>query len=438
MLVFAMTENLFATQKILPVGQFAKLISANLADLGEFIVEGEISQMQISQGKWLFLTLKDETAAVSVFAPVFRITSASLLSEGMKVQVYGKAGLYEKTGRFSLNAYRIVPAGEGALRLAYERLKAKLAAEGLFDSARKRPLPALPTRIGLITAKGARAYSDFVKVLGERLGGLTIEFYPVQVQGKESVASVLSAFAYFNGLPNPPDVIVLTRGGGSLEDLLSFNDEQVARAVFSSKVPVVSAIGHEEDVALTDFVADLRASTPSNAAELLVPSRLELASRLQNLELQLTHSITHRLADCQVLVAEYVNSLSNCLTPRIRRVEVLYRRLNQQVGIVNERLHRLHNQGSYQLSRLQLATSGQIRSHQTRLQSLVRLLNSLDYHKVLARGYSITTSGGRVVRDLAKVAAGETLATQLATGLINSTVVTIEPIKPSITKERLA
>lgn len=424
-----MSEPLFATQPILPVSVFAELINTSLGDLGEFIVEGEISQLQISQGRWLFLTLKDDQAAVSVFAPVFRITSASALTEGMKVQVYGKAGLYQKTGRFSLNAYRIVPAGEGALRLAYERLKAKLQAEGLFDPARKRPLPFLPTRIGLITARGARAYSDFLKVLGERMGGLQIEFYPVQVQGKDSVASVLQALRYFNALPNPPEVIVLTRGGGSLEDLLSFNDEQVARAIFSSKIPVVSAIGHEEDVALTDFVADLRASTPSNAAELLVPSRLELSTKIRHLELKLTHTVTQRLHDNQILVSEYARGLSNCLLPSIHRAEVLYRRLTQQVGVVSERLVSLRKTGSYQLGRLQSAAGNQIRSQIDRLSALQRLLESLDYRKVLARGYSITTtSDGKVVRQLHDLAAGVTLMTTLARGTITSTVTTIAPV----------
>lgn len=433
-----MSEPLFETTPVLQVSQFAKLINTQLTELGEFIVEGEISQMQVSQGKWLFLTIKDNQAAVSVFASVFRITTASLLSEGMKVQVYGKAGLYEKTGRFSLNAYRIVPSGEGALRLAYERLKAKLAMEGLFDTGRKRPLPYLPARIGLITAKGARAYSDFIKVLGERLGGMTIEFYPVQVQGSGSVESILQAFAQIQTMANPPEVVVLTRGGGSLEDLLSFNDERVARAVFGCKVPVVSAIGHEEDVALTDFVADLRASTPSNAAELLVPSRQELKMRLQSQETRLNQAVQQLFDNAEILVTGYVRSLSNCLLPSLHRIEVLQRRLHQHYGQVVGKLQSHHRTGAYLTTRLQIAVSTTLRSRQTALVSLERLLRSLDYRAVLRRGYSITfDAAGHVVSEVANLQAGKTLRTQLAAGTIMSTITTVTPPTITVTEERI-
>lgn len=433
-----MSEPLFETTPVLQVGQFNQLINSQLAELGEFIVEGEISQLQVSQGKWLFLTIKDDQASVSVFASVFRITTASLLSEGMKVQVYGKAGLYEKTARFSLNAYRIVPSGEGALRLAYERLKAKLAQEGLFDSQRKRPLPYLPARIGLITAKGARAYSDFIKVIGERLGGMTIEFYPVQVQGSGSVESILQVFAQIQAMSNPPEVIVLTRGGGSLEDLLSFNDERVARAVFGCKVPVVSAIGHEEDVALTDFVADLRASTPSNAAELLVPSRQELKIRLQSLETHLNQAVEQLFENAQVLVTGYAQSLSNCLLPSLHRIEVLQRKLQQQYGQVLGKLQTQQKMKSYLTNRLCTAVSTSLRSRQTALLNLERLLRSLDYRAVLRRGYSITFDAqGHVVSEVSALEAGATLKTQLSAGTIMSTITAIKPPTIIVTEERI-
>lgn len=434
-----MSEPLFETTPVLQVSQFTKLINSQLTELGEFIVEGEISQLQVSQGKWLFLTIKDTSAAISVFASVFRITTASLLSEGMKVQVYGKAGLYEKTGRFSLNAYRIVPSGEGALQLAYERLKAQLAQEGLFDTARKRSLPYLPTRIGLITARGARAYSDFIKVLGERLGGMTIEFYPVQVQGTGSVESILRAFTHIQKMTNPPEVVVLTRGGGSLEDLLSFNDERVARAVFGCKVPVVSAIGHEEDVALTDFVADLRASTPSNAAELLVPSRQELRMRLQSLETELTVAVQHLFENAQLLVTGYARSLSNCLLPRLYRIEVLQRRLHQQYGQVVGTLQTYRKTGAYLTMRLQAAVSTNVRSKQVALESLERLLRSLDYRAVLRRGYSITfDAAGHVIGEVTDLAAGTTIKTTVAAGTIMSTVTTVKPPTITVTEERIS
>lgn len=406
---------------ILPVSIFTQLVADHLAVLGEVVVEGEISQMQISQGRWLFLTLKDAQASISVFAPVFKITSVASLTEGMSVQVYGTAGLYQKTGRFSLNAYRIVPAGDGALRQAYERLKAKLQAEGLFDPGRKRPLPRLPQRIGLITAADSRAYSDFVKVLSERLGGLTIEFYPVQVQGKAAVPSILQAFHYFNQMTHPPEILVLTRGGGSLEDLLSFNDEAVARAVFSSQIPVVSAIGHEEDVALTDFVADLRASTPSNAAELLVPSRRELLTTLHHLTLQLETSLIGELHDQQRLVSHYAQRLGGVLDRQQHRWQTLADRLNQQVYGLRQKLSLRAQRSQFMAERLLQALQQKLLQQTQQLTQLERLLENLDPRKVLARGFSITrTKAGVLVTSTVQVKPGTQLITTLAEGELSS------------------
>jgi len=406
---------------VLPVSAFNELIGDHLAALGEVIVEGEISQLQISQGRWLFLTLKDENASVSVFAPVFKITSLNSLAEGMKVQVYGTAGLYAKTGRFSLTAYRIVPAGEGALKQAYERLKTKLLAEGLFDPARKRPLPRLPERIGLITGQDARAYSDFIKIIGERLGGLEISFFPVSVQGKDSVSSIIEAFNYFNQLKNPPEVLVLTRGGGSLEDLLSFNDEAVARAVFSSKIPVISAIGHEEDVALTDFVADLRASTPSNAAELLVPTRQELLAKISHLEATLDSSLMAELKDQQSLVNHYGEKLAGILDLQQNRREELVKKLTRQIFGVEQKIQLKDRQQQLKVSQLTQQISQKLLLTNQKLTNLERLLGTLDYQKTLARGFSITrTKAGKIITHKDQVNPGTNLITTLAKGEINS------------------
>jgi exodeoxyribonuclease VII large subunit len=417
-----MSQNFLTSETpILPVSAFAQLISEHLAVLGEVIVEGEISQLRVSQGRWLFLTIKDESASVEVFAPVFKITSAASLSEGMQVHVYATASLYAKTGRFSLNAYRIVPAGEGSLRLAYEQLRAKLQTEGLFDPARKRTLPKLPERIGLITAVDARAYTDFVKVLSERLGGLEITFYPVSVQGKDSVASILSAFNYFNQLTQPPEVLVLTRGGGSLEDLLSFNDEAVARAVFSSKVPVISAIGHEADMALTDFIADLRASTPSNAAELLVPSRQELRTQVKHLQLSLESSLMSELRDQQRLVSHYAEKLSGVLNLQQQRHKTLWHKLTQHLFTAEHRVQLQQKNRSFFMSQLSQSLTQKLQQNHQKLSELERLLSTLDYQKTLARGFSITrTVSGKIVTQPDVVAVGTQLVTTLAKGTLTS------------------
>lgn len=413
--------NSTSDQLAIPVSAFNSLVNDHLSALGEVIVEGEISQLQISQGRWLFLTLKDESASVSVFAPVFKITTLNSLVEGMKVQVYGTASLYAKTGRFSLTAYRIVPAGEGALKQAYERLKTKLSAEGLFDPARKRPLPRLPERIGLITGQDARAYSDFIKIISERLGGLKISFFPVSVQGKDSVASILRAFNYFNQLENPPEVLVLTRGGGSLEDLLSFNDETVARAVFGSKIPVISAIGHEEDVALTDFVADLRASTPSNAAELLVPTRNELLAKINYLETSLESNLMAELKDQQRLVNHYGEKLSGILNLQQNRREDLAKKLTRQIYGLEQKLQLKTKHRELKVSQLSQLILQKLQLTNQKLTGLERLLATLDYQKTLARGFSITkTATGKIITAKDQIISGTNLITTLAKGEINS------------------
>ncbi len=411
------------TVPILPVSSFTQLVSDHLSDLGEVAVEGEISQLQISQGKWLFLTLKDERASVSVFAPAFKITSLHSLADGMKVHVFGTASLYQKTGRFSLNAYRIVPAGEGALRLAYEKLKAKLQAEGLFDIARKRQLPKFPEHIGLITAVDARAYSDFTKVLAERMGGLKITFFPVQVQGTSSVASIVKAFNYFNQMVERPEVLVLTRGGGSLEDLMSFNDEAVARAVFSSQIPVISAIGHEADQALTDFVADLRASTPSNAAELIVQTRTALLQTVDHLLLQLNHQVISELRDQQRLVAYYGDRLGSMLRLHQNRAQKLTERLSLQLAGHGQKIQHFQTSRQFLINQLHQAISQKTLQTKEKIITLERLLSTLDYQKVLARGFSITrTADGRILKNATDAAPQMKLITTLAKGTVTSTV----------------
>ena len=270
---------------VLSVAQF--LDAANQAlrqlDAASLAVEGEVSDARVAQGKWVSFDLKDgkEAAVLKCFATVWQLPGP--LENGMKVRVSGLPKIYERFGTFRLNVQHLELVGEGALRHAYELLKKKLTEEGLFDPGRKRAIARFPERIGLITSRDAAAYGDFLRVLGNRWGGVEILFVPVHVQGKEAVPDMLAAFAAFQamGEAERPEALVLVRGGGGLEDLHAFNDESVARAVFQSKVPVVVGVGHERDESLCDFVADVRASTPSNAAERLSPSREEIAFALQ-------------------------------------------------------------------------------------------------------------------------------------------------------------
>lgn len=362
--------------KVFQVSEFNEFISLYLEEVGEVVVEGEITELKLSQGKWVFLTLKDENASLPVFSVLYKISTFNSLAEGMLVKVRGVARLHQKSGRFSLFAESILPSGEGALKAALEQLRRKLEEEGLFAPARKRTLTPFPSQIAFITAKDSQAQADFLKILKHRQGGLTIHFLPIQVQGSESVKSILRAFDYLEANFEKLDAVVLVRGGGSLEDLASFNDEAVVRRIFASRFPVVTGVGHENDWTLADLVADVRASTPSNAAELLVFSREELLFKIESGLKHLKSKIDSEFIKKKNLIRYFGNMLS------------------------------VH-----------------LRSYEARLESLLRVLNSLDYQRVLKRGYSITLdSKGRVIRNSCQTKIRESIITKLAEGQITSVV----------------
>ena len=310
-------------EKIFQVSEFNDFVSTYLEQIGEVVIEGEISEVKISQGKWLFATIKDKESNVDIFGLAFKLSGCDLLEVGMLVHVYGVPRLYKKTGRFSVFVNQIVPAGEGALRLALEKLKSKLEKEGLFDTARKRLLPIFPENIGLITAKGSDAYNDFVKVLKDRMGGLKIQFCPVSVQGKDATGTIISAFGYLNKHHPELDLIVLTRGGGSLEDLQPFNDEGMARAIFSSKIPVVSAVGHEANISVADLVADVRASTPTDAGEQIVRDRVDVVKEINFFTKNIEDKLKGMIKEKNDFVLEHVDVLKSAIE---KEVSKLYKR----------------------------------------------------------------------------------------------------------------
>ena len=233
-------------------------------------VSGELANFRVSKNRWVYFDLKDEESSVKFFGTIYQLPGP--LEDGMMLAVSGMPRLHPLYG-FSVNVVSIRPVGEGSIKKAAKLLEAKLAGEGLFDLERKRPLPYPPTHIGLITSAESAAYRDFVKVLGARWGGIKISLIDVQVQGEVSPAQLVAAIEQFNQAAEPPEVLVVTRGGGSAEDLQAFSTEQVTRAVAASRIPTLVAIGHEVDISLAELAADQRASTPSNAAELLVPDR---------------------------------------------------------------------------------------------------------------------------------------------------------------------
>jgi exodeoxyribonuclease VII large subunit len=267
------------------VGEFVALLNQTLEyAYPNVTITGELANFRVSKNRWVYFDLKDEEATVRFFGTVYQLPGP--LEDGMLLAVQGAPRLHPQYG-FSVNVLRMRPTGEGSIKKAAALLEAKLTAEGLFDPARKRMLPYPPRRIGLITSGESAAYRDFVKVLGARWGGLEITLIDVQVQGEIAPAQLSAAIGQCNQLAEPPDVLVLTRGGGSAEDLQAFSTEQVTRAVAGSRIPTLVAIGHEIDISLAELAADQRASTPSNAAELLVPDRRSLLAGIETARRQL-------------------------------------------------------------------------------------------------------------------------------------------------------
>lgn len=279
------------------------------------LITGELANFRVSKNKWVYFDLKDETASLKFFGTVYQLPGP--LEEGMMLQVRGAPHMHDLYG-FSINIQNIQVAGEGSIRRAAELLAAKLQVEGLFDPARKRPLPYPPRRIGLITSAQSAAYGDFIKILAARWSGLVIDLIDVQVQGDISPGQIVNAINIFNSQAQPPDVLVLIRGGGSAEDMAGFSTEQVTRAVASSRIPTLVAIGHEVDVSLAELAADKRGSTPSNAAELLVPDKHVVLESLAGTAEALYDAVCDSLYDHQVTLGQTTESLNTAVDAIIR------------------------------------------------------------------------------------------------------------------------
>lgn len=257
------------------------------------VVEGEVESFKINQGKFVFFTLKDKGASVGCFMMAFALRVP--LEDGMRVVVRARPKL-TNFGKFSLTIDTIKPIGEGSIKKGFELLKAQLETEGLFAPERKRPLPSLPRIVGIISSVQSAGYIDFMKIADERWGGVTFKVYHTTVQGIDAPDAIIQAIEYFNQLESPVDVLVVVRGGGSADDLSAFNDERLVRALAASRTPTLVGVGHEIDVTLSDLVADVRAATPSNAAQLLLPDKQDVAARVRYMTSRLTPRIL-QLAD---------------------------------------------------------------------------------------------------------------------------------------------
>ncbi|GIW09822.1 MAG: exodeoxyribonuclease VII large subunit [Chloroflexi bacterium] len=370
-------------------------------------VEGEISNLYRSPAGHLYFTLKDEQAALRcVF---FRAHArAQGLADGDQVVVHGHLSVYEPRGEVQIVVDLVQPAGLGILRLRFEQLKAKLEAEGLFDPARKRPLPPFPQRIGLITSPAGAVLHDIQTIISRRYPLVELVLAPCQVQGDEAVPQILAALEQLNARDDI-DLIILARGGGSAEDLWCFNDERLARAIFASRIPVVSAVGHETDFTLVDFVADLRAPTPSAAAELCVPDLGEVRDRLAGYRSRLQ------------------GELATLLAERTSELRLLRHRLDRAAPDLDRLRQRLDELGR----RLSERVASDLRLSAARLEGVAQRLGALDPRQTLARGYALieNPSRGCIVRGVADVAPGERVRVRLVDGRLEATVATVDRVE---------
>ncbi|MBX4188686.1 exodeoxyribonuclease VII large subunit [Candidatus Saccharibacteria bacterium] len=340
------------------------------------VIEGELSNFRISKNRWVYFDLQDEVASVKFFGTIYMLPGP--LEDGLKVRVTGSPRMHPRFG-FSVNVQSITAAGEGSIKKAANLLAAKLDAEGLFDPTRKRRLPVVPKTIGLITASNSAAYADFNKILNERWGGVDIQVADVYVQGAQAPLQLVRAIEYFNESSTLVDVLVITRGGGSAEDLAAFSDERVVRAVAASRIPTLVAVGHEVDVSLAELAADVRASTPTNAAQLVAPNRSEAIAGVM-----ITRKSIHSV------------------------VSQIYENAVRQGG----------EDRKYLTSQVNLLLS----DHKKAITSNRKLMGVFDPRAALKRGYAIVSRAGRNISSIHKLKAGDHLDIQLSDGTIGAKV----------------
>jgi exodeoxyribonuclease VII large subunit len=340
------------------------------------IIEGELSNFKVSKNRWVYFDLKDDEASVRFFGTIYNLPGP--LEDGLNVRVIGMPRLHPRFG-FSVSFQSIQPVGEGSIKKAADLLFKKLDREGLFAPERKRTLPLMPLCVGLVSASGSAAAADFIKILNERWGGVDIFFSDVYVQGEQAPLQLTAAIEHFNQLSIVPDVLVITRGGGSADDLAAFDDERVVRAVAASRIPTLVAIGHEIDTSLAELAADMRASTPSNAAQILVPDKKHELSSLKRIQQALEQQLT----------AGYASEKQN---------------LNTQQLFLEQLIKNMISQEAESLS------------------SSKKLIEALSPKAALRRGYALVRKEGKIIANVSNLAKSDSLNVSLADGTIDVNV----------------
>lgn len=433
-------QRLGLDREVLTVSQLNQRARHLLEDVFPQVwVEGEISNLARPASGHLYFTLKDSQAQVR--CALFRQNALKVrqaLRDGLAVKVRGKVSLFEGRGDYQMIADAVEPAGDGALRLAFEALKEKLASEGLFATERKRPLPAHPQRVGIVTSPTGAVIRDIISVFRRRAPQVSLTLVPTAVQGREATAQIVRALALADA--QGFDALILARGGGSLEDLWCFNEEAVARAVAACKTPIVSAVGHETDVSISDFVADVRAPTPSAAAELLAPDSSGLRQRLESLERRLLLRMRQLIAHQHLRLDGLTRRLRHPgerLRQQAQRLDDLemrlQRALDRQVSQRRERLARLETRLAAQhpgralgllrqrldalAARLPRAMRETLGTRRLELQSQVQTLHAFSPLATLGRGYSILLDErGQAIRSASQTQPGQRLKARLGEG----------------------
>ena len=361
-------------------------------------VEGEVSNFTISRAGHIYFSLKDQTAVLN--CTIWRSQSLSIpfqIVNGMRLLVFGNITTYAMQSQYQLNVQQVRAAGLGSLYLAFEALKKKLSAEGLFDAERKKPIPLYPTRIGLITSESGAALRDFLQISRRRNPSIAIYIYPALVQGAEAAATIIAGIKLFNRLRNV-DFIVITRGGGSLEDLWAFNEEPLVRAVAQSTIPIVSAVGHEVDFTLCDFAADLRAPTPSAAAEMTIPERSHILNLIEQTCNKMAQNIRMRLENFQ----KELDNISKRLF------------LNRPWALLRQRIQRIDELEG----RIVKAINSRILSAQVELDNIHKTLEVMNPQAIMERGFAIVYHwpDKKIIKSISEIAVGEQVSVELKDG----------------------
>ena len=392
--------------------------------LGSVAVRGELSNYKVYPSGHHYFTLKDAQSAVRCV--MFRYAAGRLRfrpESGMGVVVYGRVSVYPRDGAYQLYAEAIVPEGSGDLQAAYEQLKARLEREGLFDRAHKKPIPRYPERIAVVTSSAGAAVHDIIRVLRRRWPIAEVILLPVRVQGEEAPPEIAAAIRWASA-NRIADTLITGRGGGSIEDLWAFNDERVARAIYDCEIPVISAVGHEPDVTIADFVADLRAATPSNAAELAAPDMDELLQAIDSARARLERAVAKKTAKCREALTSLasrrvIQSPTGFIEQRRMSLEALRARLEAAGGFTAAPRARLERLGS----RLGSSLDASMAAKKGEYLRLAAKLDALSPLKVLARGYSIAMDGaGRAVKDAGELNKGDRLTLRLHSGSVGCRV----------------